>query len=101
MNSGDSLTGGYIFKIDKTTGNAGNWWNTTQGVSIQTHDPNWLQITAAQNNYLINYINNFENVLWGPNYNNPNTGYRKLANVYSFVDFLSSMKSATTLTGIV
>ncbi|MBK7587157.1 MAG: lamin tail domain-containing protein [Bacteroidetes bacterium] len=87
MNSGDSLTGGYIFKIDKTTGNAGNWWNTTQGVSIQTHDPNWLQITAAQNNYLINYINNFENVLWGPNYNNPNTGYRKLANVYSFVDF--------------
>ncbi|MBK6329818.1 MAG: CotH kinase family protein [Bacteroidetes bacterium] len=87
MNSGDSLTGGYIFKIDKTTGNAGNWWNTTQGVSIQTHDPNWLQITAAQNNYLTNYINNFENVLWGPNYNNPNTGYRKLANVYSFVDF--------------
>lgn len=86
-NSGDALTGGYIFKIDKATGNAGGGWSSTQGVPLQNHDPNWLQITATQKNYLINYINNFETVLWGANYANPNTGYRKLANVFSFVDF--------------
>jgi hypothetical protein len=87
MNSGDSLTGGYIFKVDKITGNSGGGWSTTQGVSIQNHDPNWNQVTAQQNSYLQNYINNFESVLWGPNATNPNTGYRKIANVHSFSDF--------------
>ncbi len=87
MNSGDELTGGYIFKIDKTTGNAGGGWYTNHSVSIQNHDPNWTQITPTQNNYLVNYINNFENVLWGANFADPNTGYRKIANVYSFVDY--------------
>lgn len=87
MNSGDSLTGGYIFKVDKTTGNSGNWWNSTQGVSIQHHDPEWTEVTTQQHNYLLNYINSFEGVLWGPNASNPNTGYRKWANVFSFADF--------------
>ncbi|MBL7765770.1 MAG: CotH kinase family protein [Chitinophagaceae bacterium] len=87
MNTGDALTGGYIFKVDKITGNSGNWWGTTQGVSIQHHDPNWDEVTPAQHTYLENYINNFENVLWSANSNDPNTGYRKYANVYSFVDF--------------
>lgn len=87
MNSGDSITGGYIFKIDKITGNSGGGWNTTQGVSIQNHVPNWNVITNQQKTYLQNYINNFESVLWGPNATNPNTGYRQLANVYSFADF--------------
>lgn len=87
MNSGDALTGGYIFKIDKITGNSGGGWSTTQGVSIQNHDPEWNEVTPQQNSYLQNYINNFESVLWGANATNPNTGYRKLANVYSFADF--------------
>jgi len=87
MNSGDSLTGGYIWKVDKITGNSGNGWSSTQGVSIQHHDPDWNEVTAQQHTYLQNYINGFESVLWGPNANNPNTGYRKLANVFSFADF--------------
>jgi hypothetical protein len=87
MNSGDSVTGGYIFKVDKITGNSGGGWSTSQSVSIQNHDPNWNQVTTQQNTYLQNYINNFESVLWGANATNPTTGYRKLANVHSFADF--------------
>lgn len=34
-NSGDALTGGYIFKIDKYTGNAGGGWYSSQNVSLQ------------------------------------------------------------------
>lgn len=86
-NSGDALTGGYIFKIDKYTGNAGGGWYSSQNVSLQNHDPNWQQITPTQQNYLVNYINSFESILWGPNFANPNIGYRKYANVYSFVDY--------------
>jgi hypothetical protein len=38
-NSGDSLTGGYIFKVDKVTGNSNNWWSSNQGVFLQNHYP--------------------------------------------------------------
>mgnify|MGYP001627210331 CR=1 FL=1 len=87
MNSGDSLTGGYVFKIDKITGNSGGGWNTSQGVSIQNHDPKWNVITPVQKQYLQNYINNFESVLWSQGANNPSNGYRSMANVFSFIDF--------------
>ncbi len=88
MNSGDALTGGYIFKIDKFTGNSGPGWNTTnQGVSIQNEYPKWDEITSTQNTYLKNYIDNFESVLFSPTFTDPNIGYRKVANVYSFVDW--------------
>lgn len=85
-NTGDSLTGGYIFKVDKITGSSGGGWNTTQGISIQNHDPDWNEITTTQKNYLQNYINTFEASLFVGTFANPNTGYRKYANVYSFVD---------------
>ncbi len=99
MNTGDELTGGYIFKIDKTTGNAGGGWYSTQGVSIQNHYPKWTDITPTQNNYLKNYINNFENVLWGPNFADPNLGYRKIANVFSFADFFIMNEISNNIDG--
>jgi hypothetical protein len=86
MNAGDSLTGGYVYKMDWGTGNAGASWNTSQGVTLQNHDPNWDVITPTQKNYLINYINNFESRLFGANFTDPNLGYRKVANPYSFAD---------------
>ena len=86
-NSGDSLTGGYIFKVDKITGSSGPSWNTTHNITIQNHDPDWNEITNTQKNYLQNYINTFESSLWSSNFTDPNLGYRKFANPYSFADF--------------
>jgi hypothetical protein len=85
-NSGDSLTGGYIFKIDKSTGSSGGGWNSTQSVPLQHHDPDWNEVSTAQHTYLQNYINNFEAALFSSNFTDPNVGYRKFINPYSFVD---------------
>jgi len=88
MNSGDELTGGYIYKIDKTTGNSGPGFNTAlMDVEIQYQKPDWDEITNNQKAYLQNYCNAFESALFSSNFTDPNTGYRKYANVYSFVDF--------------
>lgn len=86
-NSGDSLTGGYIFKVDKQTGSSSGGWNTTHGVSIQNHDPDWNEITTQQRTYLENYINTVESSMWSGGFADPNTGYRKYVNPYSFADF--------------
>ncbi|GBL34525.1 hypothetical protein EMGBS15_01200 [Filimonas sp.] len=86
-NSGDSLTGGYIFKVDKVTGSSGPVWTTPHNVGIQHHDPDWNEITNTQKNYLQNYISSFESSLWSADFTDPNLGYRKFANPYSFADF--------------
>ena len=86
MNSGDSLTGGYVYKVDWNNGNPGGGWNSSQGVSMQFHDPSVGDLTNTQETYLKNYINSFESDLFSANFTNPNTGYRKKANPYSFVD---------------
>ena len=86
MNAGDSLTGGYVYKMDWANGNAGGGWSTSMGVSMQNHDPNWDVITPTQKSYLVNYINSFETDLFGPNFTDPNTGYRRRSNPYSFAD---------------
>ncbi|MBP6455974.1 MAG: CotH kinase family protein [Chitinophagaceae bacterium] len=99
MNSGDSLTGGYIVKVDKTTGNSGGGWNSNQGVFYQKHDPDWDVITPQQDNYIVNYINTFEQALFSPNFANPETGYRKYSNPYSFIDFFIINEMSNNIDG--
>ncbi len=99
-NSGDSLTGGYVFKIDKVTGNSGPGFNTTiQDVPIQFHDPKWDDITTAQKNYLNNYVNTFEAALFSNNFTDPNLGYRKYANIFSFVDLILMNELSVNIDG--
>lgn len=94
--AGDSLTGGYIFKIDKFTGSGGGagWASTVtdfqgtyKNIYFQYHYPQPENITQSQEMYLQNYINSFEANLNSANYNNPNNGYHKFIDVQSFIDF--------------
>lgn len=98
--SGDSLTGGYIFKIDKLTGNSGNPWTTTSyAIDLQNHVPDWDVITPTQQNYLQNYINSFESTLSGNQFTDANLGYRKKANVFSFADLFIINEVSNNLDG--
>lgn len=94
MNSGDSLTGGYIYKIDWSAGNNGGGFSTNYNVNIRYHDPK--NPTTAQGNYLQQYVNSFESSLTNVN---AETGYRKRANVFSFADFLLMQEFARNLDG--
>ena len=99
MNTGDSLTGGYVYKVDWNNGAPGGGWNTTQGVSMQYHDPSSTDLTTTQKNYLKNYINSFEADLFGATFTNPNTGYRKKSNPYSFADHFILQEFSNNIDG--
>ncbi len=94
-NAGDSLTGGYIFKVDWNADPGLGTWNShivtyngqAKSVRFQTSDPNGLDITGAQRNYIENYIDSFEQNLIGTNLTNLTTGYRKYIDVGSFIDY--------------
>lgn len=76
-------TGGYVFKTDKI--NPGTTqWSTSRGISMQSSDPGTL--TTSQRNYLQKYLNDFEAVLHGANFANPQTGYAAWIDVASFID---------------
>lgn len=91
---GDDITGGYIFKADKTTGSKlGGWFsqypNYTDFKTNYTYylydSPN--TITSEQKAYLKNYVDNAEKTLSDANYRDKTNGYRKYFETNSFVQF--------------
>lgn len=92
--SGDALTGGYIFKLDKTEGSPSRGWDSPykgvrgQTIPIQIDRPKPEDLAEAQFQYAKTYITDFENALSGPQYQDSLTGYHNYINVDSFVDYL-------------
>ena len=95
QNSGDELTGGYIFKVDKFTGSGGDGWesnfpppaNPNMSIFFQYEFPKSEDISQPQKDYISDYVNTFETVLAGPDFADPENGFRKYADEGSFIDF--------------
>lgn len=95
--TGDELTGGYIIKIDKTTGEIGGY---SLGFSSQYPNSNGRytsfiydypepqNINAEQSNYIKTLVREFETVLKSDKYASDTEGYAKYFDVQSLIDFL-------------
>ena len=92
--AGDSLTGGYIIKVDKFTG-TGSWgdswqsnYNTIGGnyLRIQYHYPESDDMLPQQKNYIKSYIDSFEHSLNAYFFTDTTIGYNKYIDVNSFID---------------
>ena len=102
------ITGGYIFKIDKTTGSgSGNGWNSNfrspssnKVISFQPEYPDADSITPLQKQYLIRYVDSFERALAGPNFMDTALGWRKFANEASFIDYFLLNELAKNVDGL-
>jgi hypothetical protein len=95
-NTGDAVTGGYIFKIDKNTGSGGDGWtsdypppahNYGQTIFFQYEYPKSDEITQPQTSYIQDYVNTFESALSGPNFADTLHGYRQYAMEGTFLDY--------------
>lgn len=90
--SGDDLTGGYIIKIDKEPWKPGfdskylpfSW--ARQKIRYQYHYPKADDIVPQQEEYISNFIYEFEDVMNSDNYADSQNGYSQYINVESFVD---------------
>lgn len=94
--SGDSMTGGYIIKIDKWTGSNNDGWQSAyppmsvsqnQHIEFIYHYPEADDIVAAQKSYIQAFMFAFESTLMGSQFNDPLNGYYQYVNLGSFVDF--------------
>ena len=104
-NESKLISGGYIIKIDKTTGESSNHGDYNDKISFYSNYdtngekdkdkkiyflydvPSPESISVGQKNYIQSYIHSFENVLISNNFLDPVTGYRQFIDIQSFVDY--------------
>ena len=101
-NKKSDVSGGYILKIDKPTGDGGEYnesnsfrsrYNPAGEPSMQSsiyflyEYPDFKDIEEEQKMYIQNYMHGFESALKAANFTDPNEGYRKYIDVPSFIDF--------------
>lgn len=98
---GNELTGGYVIKVDKTTGSVVETWPSAYNpeVNFQYHDPGPENLHPMQKAYIQSYIADFENALWGPNFNDQTSGYHAIINKISFYDFFIMEELGRTVDG--
>jgi hypothetical protein len=92
-NSGDDVTGGYIFKTDYYS--SGDSWISNfppatrpdKNVHFVYSYPKPDEITDAQKEYIQYYVNSFETVLHGGGFKHSQTGYAAYIDVESFSDY--------------
>ena len=91
--TGDELTGGYIIKIDKSTGNGGDGWvsnyptSVASSINILYHYPSSFNIVNEQKIYIQKYVDSFETALKSVNFSDPLLGYENYIGINSFIDY--------------
>ncbi len=104
-NTGDDLTGGYIFGVD--------YWDETNSWLSNYNNPNFPisnvhfvykypdenDISSQQKTYIQNMVSAFEDVLWRDNFKDPVNGYRKYIDVPSFIDYFIVNEVARNVDG--
>jgi hypothetical protein len=83
------VTGGYLLSLDRPTPGEDKFIGAGQAMNYI--DPKFAEITTpqrdAQEQYIINYFNQFGAALNGPGWTNPVTGYAAYIDVDSWIDY--------------
>ncbi len=91
--TGDDITGGYILKFDKAEAEEIGWVSPysispDQPTNFVYVYPKYDNIVPEQEEYIQNWMTEFEDLLAGPDYTDDEIGYRKSINTESFIDFM-------------
>lgn len=99
--AGDALTGGYILKVDKLTGELGHTWVSPYSaeVTLQVDYPKAGDIVPEQAAYIQAAVTQFEDALAGPQFADPLVGYPAWIDVESFLDFMILQELGRTVDG--
>lgn len=89
------LSGGYILRRDKT-GNSSDeeWWKSPvkqpfhQTMWYEYYDPKYDDLIGDQASYIRDWMKNFDEVMSGANFGDPEDGYRKYIKTKSFIDMM-------------
>lgn len=96
-NSGEALTGGYFLELDFHYDEPYKFKTGLKALPIMFKDPD--EPTTAQFDYVKNYFNTAEQVLYSTNFKDPVNGYRKHIDVESFINYYIVQELAKNVDG--
>ena len=89
------ISGGYILRRDKKNKlPAGAWWKSPidqpfhERMWYEYYDPEYDELTRTQKAYIRGWMKNFDKMMSGSDFEDPQDGYRKYINVTSFIDMM-------------
>jgi hypothetical protein len=93
--SPEAMSGGYILRKDKKGGLLEQeWWTSpveqpyNGRMWYEYYDPKYEDLTAAQAQYIKDWMEEFDRVMVSSSFADPEEGYRKYIRTNSFIDFL-------------
>ena len=94
------ISGGYFLQLDGTAFNDPvHFASKVTGSRISIKSPDEDVINDRQKNYIKNYVDNFETVLFGSNYTDPEDGYRPLIDSLSLVSYFLTVEYCANADG--
>lgn len=81
------ITGGYLLEIDGFANREPVHFSTSRGMPITIKYPKNDEINNVQQEYITNYVRNFEDILFSPDFNDKELGYRALVDTTSLINW--------------
>jgi len=98
LSDGSDITGGYLLEVDGFQD--GNCFTTsTYQVPIRIHYPDEDEIASSQNAYIRSYMRNFETVLSGRDFADPEKGYRRWVDSTSLANWFVATEVSANIDG--
>ncbi len=82
-----NITGGYLLEIDGYADKEPVYFKTNKGIPITIKYPKYDEINTEQRNYISNYTQHFEDVLFSSNFKDPKNGYRAYVDTLSLINW--------------
>ncbi|HSH20028.1 MAG TPA: CotH kinase family protein, partial [Draconibacterium sp.] len=89
------ISGGYILRRDKTAkSDDEEWWTSPvaqpyhERMWYEYFDPKYKDLTQDQADYIKDWMEEFDNVMSGEDFNAPEIGYKKYIKTKSFIDMM-------------
>jgi hypothetical protein len=93
-----NISGGYIFKKDRLNeGEEG--FRSSKRIPFAYEEPKERDITSTQCQWLTNFVNEFEQVLFSENFRDLENGYAKYIDVDSFIDYHWMVEATKNIDG--
>ena len=82
-----AISGGYLLEQAGDPSGEPVWFGTSKGLKLVVKSPDSEVINQKQIEYIKNYISNFENKLFSPDFKDPVKGYRAIVDTVSLINW--------------
>ena len=97
LTSTSDITGGYLLEVDGFHDTP--YFSTNQKVYIRIHYPDEDEMDSSQKDYIRNYVNEFESVLFSEQFTDPKQGYRAYVDSVSLINWFLATEISGNIDG--